>query len=101
MAAQPDPVTVDPQHYEVAVENEKVRVLRVSYGPGERSEMHSHPDSVAIFLTAATARFTFPDGTTEDLSGGAGDAVWIPAMTHLPENLNDGPLDAILVELKG
>ena len=101
MAAQHDPVSVDAQHYKIELENEKVRVLRISYGPRERSEMHSHPNSVAVFLTGVNARFTFPDGTTEDISGGAGEAAWIPAMTHLPENLTDEPFEAILIELKG
>jgi hypothetical protein len=31
----PDPVTVDPKHYTVELENEKVRVLRIKYGPRE------------------------------------------------------------------
>ena len=30
-----DPVKVDPKHYKVEFENERVRVLRVSYGPGQ------------------------------------------------------------------
>jgi hypothetical protein len=44
-----DPVKVDPKHYKVEVENEKVRVLRANYKGREKSVMHSHPDSVAIF----------------------------------------------------
>ena len=101
MAAQPDPVSVDSRHYTIEHENEKVRVLRISYGPRERSEMHSHPDSVAVFVTDVNGRFTFPDGTTEDVSGGAGDVVWLPAVTHLPENLGDQPFELIQIELKG
>jgi len=101
MAAQPDPVSVDPNHYKIELENERVRVLRISYGPRERSEMHSHPDSVAVFLTDARGRFTFPDGSTEDISGGAGEPVWLPAVTHLPENLGDEPFELIQIELKG
>ena len=38
-----DPVRVDPEHYRVELENEKVRVLRVRYGPHEKSVMHGHP----------------------------------------------------------
>jgi hypothetical protein len=32
-----DPVEVDAKHYKVEFENDRVRVFRVSYGPGERS----------------------------------------------------------------
>ena len=101
MAVQKDPVSVDPQHYKTELENERVRVLRISYGPRERSEMHSHPESVAVFLTDVRGRFTSADGTAEDISGGAGDVVWLPATTHLPENLGDEPFEVLQIELKG
>ena len=35
--------TVDSGHYAVEMENDKVRVLRIKYGPHEKSVMHSHP----------------------------------------------------------
>jgi hypothetical protein len=34
-----DPVKVDSKHYSVEFENDKVRVLRIKYGPGEKSVM--------------------------------------------------------------
>jgi quercetin dioxygenase-like cupin family protein len=60
-----DPVKVDPKHYKVEFEDEKVRVLRIKYGPHEKSVMHGHPASVSVFLTDAKARFTYPDGKKE------------------------------------
>ena len=54
-----DPVKVDPTHHKVEFEKAKMRVLRISYGPGERSVMHGHPASVGVHLTDAHARFTF------------------------------------------
>ena len=98
---QQDPVSVDPKHYTVELENERVRVLRIRYGPGEKSEMHSHPDGVIVFLTDAKARFTYPDGKTEEIRGKAGEVAPLPAMTHLPENLSDESFEVVLVELKG
>ena len=62
-----DPTQVDSNHYQVALENEKIRVLRISYGPGERSVMHGHPASLALLTTNAQIRFTFPDGRSEDI----------------------------------
>ena len=44
-----DPVKVDPKHYKVEFENESVRVLRISYAPGEKSVMHYHPNAVAVY----------------------------------------------------
>jgi len=46
------------------------------------------------------ARFTFPDGSTEDVVGKAGEARPYPAGEHLPENMGDDPLELVLVELK-
>ncbi len=42
-----DPVKVDSKHYKIEFENDRVRVVRIKYGPGEKSVMHSHPESVA------------------------------------------------------
>jgi radical SAM protein with 4Fe4S-binding SPASM domain len=70
-----DPVQIDGKHYKVVSENDQVRVLRVSYGPHEKSVMHEHPSLVAVFLNDANFRFTFSDGRTEENSGKAGDTL--------------------------
>ena len=101
--AQPkaqDPVKVDPTHYKVEFENKQVRVLRISYGPHEKSVMHEHPATVAVFLREGRARFAFPDGKSEECSWTAGQSLFISAETHLPENLTDKSLELVLVELK-
>lgn len=95
-----DAVKVDAKHYKVEFENAKVRVLRASYGPHEKSVMHSHPDAVAVFLSDGQARFTFPDGKTQDAPIKAGTTMWTPAGKHLPENTGDKPFELIVVEMK-
>jgi quercetin dioxygenase-like cupin family protein len=94
-----DPVKVDPYHYKVMLENDEVRVLRVHYGPHEKSVMHHHPGAVAVFLTDSDVKFTFPDGS-QDAHPKAGDAQWTAAQDHLPENIGEKPLDVVLVEVK-
>jgi quercetin dioxygenase-like cupin family protein len=96
-----DAVKVDPQHYTVVSENDQVRILKVHYGPHEKSVMHSHPNSVAVFLNDSKGQFTFPDGKKQDISAKAGDAQYEAAVTHLPENTGDNGMDLIVVELKG
>ena len=95
-----DPVKVDPQHYKVEFENANVRVLRVKVGAGEKSVMHRHPNAVAIFQSNGRSKFTFPDGKTEERDIVAGQAIWTPAVTHLPENIGSDAFEVILVELK-
>ena len=95
-----DPVKVDPKHYTVAFENSQVRVLKIHYGPHEKSVMHKHPDAVVTYLTDVHVKFTMPDGKSVESTGKAGETSWTPAGTHLPENLSDSAMDAILVEMK-
>ena len=95
-----DPVKVDPKHYKVEFENERVRVVRIKYGPGEKSVMHSHPESIAVFLTDAHAKFTYPDGKTEDINASAGSVQHMDAFTHLPESKSKKRFEVIQVELK-
>jgi quercetin dioxygenase-like cupin family protein len=98
--AHNDPVSVDSKHYKVEFENERVRVLRIKYGPHEKSSMHSHPASVLFCVTDFHGRFTFPDGRTEERRAKAGETVYFQAEEHLPENLSDKPLEVVQVELK-
>ena len=95
-----DPVKVDSNHYKVEFENAQVRVLRVKVGPGEKSIMHRHPNAVAIFMTDVNGKFTFPNGTSENISRKAGDVLWTPAVVHQPENVGTEGFEVVLVELK-
>jgi quercetin dioxygenase-like cupin family protein len=95
-----DPVKVDAKHYKVEFENDSVRVLRINYPAHEKSVMHHHPGSVAVFLTDGKSRFTLPDGKTQDAPVKAGSVQWTDAGEHLPENVGDKPFELILVELK-
>lgn len=95
-----DPVKLDPKHYTVVINNDQVRVLRAKYGPHEKSVMHEHPASVAVFMSDGHTKFTLPDGTSQDINGNAHDATWADAGKHLPENVGDMPLEVIVIELK-
>lgn len=96
----PDSVTADPAHYKVEFENDKVRVVRINYGPKEKSVMHSHPAGVVVFLNDIQSRFTMPDGTTDDRQVKAGTVAWTDATVHNPENLGDKPFEVIHIDLK-
>lgn len=100
-ATAQDAVKVDSKHYKVEFENDQVRVLRITYGAHEKSVMHAHPASVAVFLTDGSSKFTFPDGKTVTGDVKAGMVQWEAGVKHLPENTGDKPFELILVELKG
>ena len=98
--AFPDAVTADPAHYSVSFENELVRLVRVRYGPGERSVMHKHFASCVIFLTDQTFNFTIPDGSTDPASVPAGALGCGDGNVHLPENIGKETAEFIMVEFK-
>lgn len=92
---------MDPAHYKVELNNARVHVVRLSYGPHEKSVMHGHPPGLVVFLTDAHFKFTYLDGKTEEVSGQKGHFLWFgKAWSHLPENLNDAPFEALYVDLK-
>src|ERR1700716_3483883 len=95
-----DAAKVDPKHYTVLSENDQVRILKVHYGPHEKSVMHSHPAAVAAFLTDAHGQFTYPDGKRDGSAIKSGAARYRAAATHLPEKRGDKGMDLIVVVLK-
>ena len=80
-----DAVKVDARHYTVITDNAEVRVLRVHYGAHEKSTMHSHPDSVAVFLTDASIVFTLADGKKRAARSRRATRSLLRPGTHLPE----------------
>lgn len=99
-AMKADPVQVDPKHYEIVAENERVRVLRVSFGPHEISPMHSHPRAVIVHLTDHHSKNTDSAGESTEMRARSGDVQWIEATDHLSENLSPRPMKLIMIELK-
>ena len=91
---------VDPKHYTVEFENDEVRVLRIKYGPGEKSVMHSHARGYVFFVTDYEATFTLPDGQIIEASGKAGSTMWTDAAQHLPQNIGKYPMEVVQVEFK-
>lgn len=95
-----DAVKADPKHYHIEFENDEVRVLRIIYGPGEKSVMHSHPRGVVFFVSDYKVTFTLPDGKVIKASGKAGTTMWTDTVQHLPKNIGKSPMEVIQVEFK-
>ncbi len=77
-----DPVRVAPHIYEVAFENERVRVLDVTVRNGEMAPLHTHPDRLVVYLSACAWLETTGDGERRMQSYSPGDVVWEPGMMH-------------------
>ena len=95
-----DPITTDGDKYRVILENERVRVLRYHDEPGGRTNSHHHPDFVLYALGPFKRRLTVNGGATKERSFETGDVIYMPAQTHIGENIGTTDTDVLIVELK-
>ena len=95
-----DAAKVAPHVYKVLFENERARVLEVTMGPGDRTEMHSHPDYFVLLITAGKVRFTTPGGETQEVEFPANTPMWRPAEEHATENTGGNAVRALFFEPK-
>jgi quercetin dioxygenase-like cupin family protein len=98
-ARSDDPVTVDPDHYRVLLDNERVRVIDYHAAAGEKSPMHSHPNYVTYNFGGGTTTFTYPRGKPFVAKSKAGDVLWHKAETHAGQ-VGDTEAHVLIVELK-
>jgi quercetin dioxygenase-like cupin family protein len=96
-----DPTKVEPKHYKLDFENDKVQVVSVHYGAHEKSAMHEHPGGVVVILSEAHLRFTDENGKVREVYSKPGEARWYPPFHHRVENLGDTSYDAVYVGIKG
>jgi quercetin dioxygenase-like cupin family protein len=100
-AAAQDPTKVEPKHYRLQFENDRVQVVNVHYGPHEKSEMHDHPGGVVVVITGGHLRFTDQNGKVTEVFAKSGEARWFPPFKHKVENLGDEPYNAVYIGIKG
>lgn len=96
-----DPTKVEPKHYKLDFENERVQVVSVHYGPHEKSVLHDHPGGVVVSLTDAHLRFTDENGKVREVYAKAGESRWYPPFKHRVENLGETSYDAVYIGVKG
>ncbi len=77
-----DPAFVAPHIFEVVLENESVRVLRVTDRNGETQPLHSHPGRVIVHLSPCAWIVDDGDGEMRMVSHKFGDVYWADSLTH-------------------
>jgi hypothetical protein len=95
-----DAVRVDPRRYKIEFENDRVRIVRLGFGPLERGMMVQHPPRVLVTLTDVAVKLLFADGHTDERGAPAGVAGWLETETLLTENAHREPLEVVLIEPK-
>lgn len=96
--AQPLPrsFVASPDIYKVVAQNEQYKVITVTWKPGQRDVVHSHPANAVYYLTDCNLRIHAQDGSFRDAQPKAGAAiVQAPIPGHVLENI--GSTDCRLV----
>jgi len=77
-----DPVRTAPHIYQNVLENERLRVLKVTERNGETAPLHAHPDRLIVHLSPCAWMQVLGDGSREMQSYKLGDVAWEPGITH-------------------
>jgi quercetin dioxygenase-like cupin family protein len=96
-----DPTKVEPKHYKLDFENDRVQVVAVHYGPHEKSAMHEHPGGVVVVITGGHLKFTDENGKIKDVFAKPGEARWFAPFKHTVENVGDTAYNAVYIGVKG
>lgn len=96
-----DPTKVEPKHYKLDFENDRVQVVSVTYAPHEQSALHDHPGGVVVSITEAHLRFTDENGKVREVFAKPGEARWYPPFKHRVENLGDTTYRGVYIGVKG
>lgn len=95
--AVPHSLVASPDIYKVIAENEQYRVIEVTWKPGQRDQVHSHPASAVYYPMDCTLRGFDSSGTAigsrENRAGTA--IVQPPIPAHSVENV--GKVDCRLI----
>jgi quercetin dioxygenase-like cupin family protein len=86
------------KHIKVLAEDDKVRVLHFTPSKGDKTPLHSHPETVLYVVKGGKIRTTLADGTSTVVELKTGQTSLRPPVTHSDEALED--IDAIIIELK-
>jgi quercetin dioxygenase-like cupin family protein len=96
-----DATVVDPEHHVVEFENDRVRVVRMTYPAGTTSPLHDHPPGFAVFLNAGALTNTPEGGEPAVLEFEAGETQWgSGGPPHTTDNTGDSDVVVLRVEMK-
>lgn len=95
-----DALAADPAHYRLELENDRLRVLRLTLKADEVAPMHDDRDALFICLKECHIRLTRPGGHSQDIHLQAGESRWMYGDTRSEKNLGTQPLEVLVIETK-
>lgn len=103
-----DAMVAAPDHHELLLENDRVRVLDSRVRPGDATPVHTHrwPAVLYILGTSDFVRYDAEgnvifDSRESETTFETGQSVWSPPLTpHFVKNIGDSEIRVISVEIK-
>jgi beta-alanine degradation protein BauB len=99
MKKEMDPMVAAANVYKCLNENDKVRVLKLVFKPGDVAKTHHHPDHVVYALKGGKMSLTTA-GKTQEMEIKAGSVMFLDAQDHEAKNIGKTTLNLLVVELK-
>jgi beta-alanine degradation protein BauB len=96
---QSDPLVSASNVYKLLNENDKVRVLQVTFKPNDTAKMHHHPFHSVYVLSGGTLRLT-SGGKTQEIDVKTGQVIFLESQDHEAKNIGNTTLDLVVTELK-
>jgi quercetin dioxygenase-like cupin family protein len=94
-----DPKDVASNVYNPLMENERLRVFKAVFKPGDTAKMHHHPDHMVYVLKGGTLKLT-SQGKTDTLDLKDGNALYLNEQSHEAQNVGGSTVELLVVELK-
>ena|SRR5437868_13204365 len=95
-----DALVADPKHYKLELENDHMRVLRLTLKADEVSPVHDDRDALFVCIKECHLRLTRPGERSQDIHMQAGESRWIYADTRSEKNLGSQSLELLVIETK-
>lgn len=101
-AQVPHALAASPDIYKVIAEDARLRVIEVTWAPGQRDVQHSHPAAAVYYPMECTLRQYGGDGAAlgqRTIPAGTA-SVQGPVLSHAVENLGTKPCKLVMFEPK-
>ena len=99
MNQKSDPLVAANNVYTFINENDRARVLKVTFKPGDIAKMHHHPYHIVYVLKGGKLKLV-SEGKTQELDMKEGSVVFLDAQNHEATNMGKTTLELLVVELK-
>jgi quercetin dioxygenase-like cupin family protein len=95
----PRSFVASPDVYKVIAQNDQYKVIAVTWQPGQKDVLHSHPASAVYYLTDCSVRVHAADGSSRDFQPRVGFAVvQTPIQAHVLENIGTSECRIVMFE---